>query len=36
MHEKLMRMRKYFIALLAGVLMAACAEKAPEKGALIL
>ena len=31
-----MRMRKYFIALLAGVLLAACSGKAPEKGALIL
>ena len=29
-------MRKIFIALLAGVLLAACAEKAPERGALIL
>ena len=29
-------MRKTFIALLAGVLLAACAEKAPERGALIL
>ena len=29
-------MRKTFIALAAGLLLAACAEKAPEKGALIL
>ena len=29
-------MRKTIIALLAGVLLAACAEKAPERGALIL
>lgn len=29
-------MRKTFIALVAGLLLAACAEKAPERGALIL